>query len=285
MPIRRRGLPRGWYPDDPPALRDLVSSWTASGSGGGMAVAAVAPHAGWTFSGRLAARAAASLAPAIASGASTVAVFGGHLPPGAQPLAAAESGYDTPLGPIEADLELLEALRTSLAPGSATGLGQDDDPDNTVEVLLPIVAALFPGVRVLWLRAPNDRSSIGLGEALAAAATYLGRALVCLGSTDLTHYGPNYGFSPKGRGKAAEDWVRETNDRRFIDALLAMDAPEALALAESERSACSAGAAAAALSFARSSGAERAALLGYSTSLEARRDDSFVGYAAVAFYT
>jgi hypothetical protein len=285
MSIRRRQLPRGWYPDDPASLRELVSSWTnagvAGGAGsvvGGSTVAAVAPHAGWPFSGRLAAIAAASLAPAGLANGFTLAIFGGHLPPGARPLAAGESSFDTPLGPLDADLELLHALESSIR------MGRDDESDNTVEVLLPLAAALYPGVRVLWLRAPNDPSAIELGEALFRASTSVGRRVLCLGSTDLTHYGPNYGFSPRGEGRDAEVWVRDTNDRRFIDALLAMDGLEALRRGEAEHSACSAGAAAAALAFARSAGATRAALLDYRTSLEVRNDDSFVGYAAIAFY-
>jgi hypothetical protein len=163
-------------------------------------------------------------------------------------------------------------------------LGVDEEPDNTVEVLLPLIAVLMPSARVLWLRAPNDESSIRLGEALHAAAQDLGRETLCLGSSDLTHYGPNYGFSPKGRGSAAEAWVRGTNDKRFIDTLLALDPSRALALGESERSACSSGAVAAALGFALSGGASRARLLEYATSLDIRPDDSFVGYASLVFY-
>jgi MEMO1 family protein len=286
MALRRRFLPRGWYPDDSESLRELVASWTKGSEvlrGG--ALAAVAPHAGWTFSGRLAALAVSSLAPPTAAAPPeglTVAVFGGHLPPGARALAARESAYDTPLGQLPADLELLAALDSSLGPRAS--LERDEEGDNTVEVLLPLVAALLPGARALWLRAPNDRSSLELGEALHAASASLGRTVLCLGSTDLTHYGPNYGFSPKGRGAQAEAWVRETNDRRFIDALLALDGAEALRRGEAERSACSSGAATAALAFALASGATRGELLAYATSLDVRRDDSFVGYAALGFF-
>jgi MEMO1 family protein len=290
MATRRRFLPRGWYPDDSEALRLLVSSWTEGapqgGAPDGRALAAVAPHAGWAYSGRLAALAVASLSP-LASG-STVAVFGGHLPPGARPLAAAEAAFDTPLGPVQADGELLSALASLLGakagPSSSAAFMADEAGDNTVEVLLPLVAALLPGSSVLWLRSPNDASSLELGEALHAAASSLGRRVACLGSTDLTHYGPNYGFSPKGRGKEAEAWVREVNDRRFIEALIALDGEEALERARAELSACSSGAAASALAFALAAGATRARLLEYATSLDVRRDESFVGYAALGFY-
>lgn len=306
MAIRKRALPRGWYPDEAESLRELVLSWVKEKgkheglSPVGDALAAVAPHAGWAFSGRIAALSVAALAnslPGATGSRATLAVFGGHLPPSAQALAAPESGFDTPLGGLDADLELRKALDDRLRScpsedqpssragrGREVGLGVDEEPDNTVEVLLPLVSVLMPSVRVLWLRAPNDESSIKLGEALYAAARDLGRKTLCLGSSDLTHYGPNYGFSPKGRGSAAEAWVRGTNDKRFIDALLALDPARALALGEAERSACSSGAAAAALAFALSGGASRARLLNYATSLDLRPDDSFVGYASVAFY-
>jgi MEMO1 family protein len=279
MAVRKRALPGGWYPDDPDRLRELVASW-AGPPPSEAALAVVAPHAGWAFSGRIAARAVASLG--AGDSATTVVVIGGHLPAGYPPLAAREAAYETPLGPLPADLELLAALEAACDPG--TRPSPDEEPDNTVEVLLPIVAALLPKASVLWLRAPNDSSSLGLGEALARAASSLGRPVLCVGSTDLTHYGPNYGFSPKGRGGQAEEWVRSTNDKRFIDALLALDGAEAIRRGVAERSACSPGAAAAALAFALASGARRASLVEYATSLDVRRDDSFVGYAALGFF-
>ena len=104
-----------------------------------------------------------------------------------------------------------------------------------------------------------------------------------IGSTDLTHYGPNYGFSPAGGGDRALAWVREVNDRGFIDRLLEMDAEGAIGQAEESRSACSAGGAAAAAAFARSRGVKSGRLVGYMTSREVYPDESFVGYAAIAF--
>lgn len=280
MALRRRVLPSGWYPDDPAEIRAELSSWlegTEAGRGG-RALAVVAPHAGWAFSGRLAARALASLREA-----EVIAIVGGHLSGRHPPLAAPEEAFETPLGPVPADPELREALRSELA-SRGLGLGADEEPDNTVEVQLPLAAALFPRSRALWLRAPNGSAAIELGRALHAAASSLGRSVACVGSTDLTHYGPNYGFSPAGAGPEAASWVRGTNDRRFIDALLALDGPAAIELGERERSACSAGAAAAALSFAMASGSVEASLVGYATSLEVRKDASFVGYAALAFF-
>ena len=57
---------------------------------------------------------------------------------------------------------------------------------------------------------------------------------------------------------SALEWVREVNDRGFIDRVLALDAPGAIERATSDRSACSAGGAVASLCYARAAGAGRA---------------------------
>jgi len=281
MNLRRRMLPPGWYPDDPEGVLGLVAEWSRSRAPKIGAIAAIAPHAGWAYSGSIAHLGIRSLGDA-----ETIAVIGGHLPGSSPPLAATEEAFETPLGAIMADVELKAALFASLAERKPRGpaLAADDRPDNTVEVQLPLVKALFPQARLLWLRAPNGQSALALGAALAEAAGKLGRKLACIGSTDLTHYGPAYGFSPAGRGEAAERWVRERNDKAFLQAILSMDASAVVERGEEDRSACSSGAAAAALAFALGSGAKRAELLGYATSLDTRKDESFVGYAAVGFY-
>ncbi|MCX8013919.1 MAG: AmmeMemoRadiSam system protein B, partial [Rectinema sp.] len=135
----------------------------------------------------------------------------------------------------------------------------------------------------LWLRVPPDYKAREVGSALMRAATACGRTLRVIGSTDLTHYGPNYGFMPKGIGESAVEWVRNENDRGFISAILAMDAEKALAHARERYSACSSGAVAAAIAFALDSGAKRGVLIGHSLSWDIHRDRSFVGYAAISF--
>jgi AmmeMemoRadiSam system protein B len=77
--------------------------------------------------------------------------------------------------------------------------------------------------------------------------------------------------------------VREVNDREFIERLLEMDAEGAIEHAEANKSACSAGGAVAALSFARGLGARAGTLVRYMTSNEVYPGDSFVGYAAIVF--
>lgn len=274
MSTRPRSLPAGWYPAGESQTRRQIEAFLqAAGEPTETACAGVAPHAGWEFSGRLACRVLRCLDPEV----ETVAVVGGHLSPGDGVLAAFEQGYETPLGTVEADLELLACLRKRLE------VAEDRWADNTVEVHLPLLRHLVPRARALSLRAAPSGEALALGEALAACAAQLGRRLAVIGSTDLTHYGPNYGFTPRGTGPEALAWVRGQNDRRLVEALLAHRYEEALELARRERSACSAGGAVAAARFAALGGSVRGRLLEYATSHDRLPGSSFVGYAAISY--
>jgi AmmeMemoRadiSam system protein B len=234
------------------------------------------PHAGWLYSGSIAARAFASLR----SDADTVVVAGGHLPAGMPPLLAGEDGVETPLGPLEIDGEFRDILRRKL------GDIPDNYRDNTVEVQLPMVKYFFPHSRLVWLRLPAEIRSFESGRIIADVGETLRRNFVMFASTDLTHYGDNYGFSPQGRGSGALEWVRAVNDAAFIRAVAAGDPHEVLRRAEEDGSACSAGAVLACLAFAQSRNAAPARLLDYGTSADSTGPgvpDSFVGYAAMAW--
>jgi AmmeMemoRadiSam system protein B len=270
---RKSCLPAPWYPRDPRAAAAFLEPFRPLKPAGD---AAVAPHAGWYYSGALAAKAAAALAGGTAD---TVAVLGGHLPAGAGPLFAMEDACLTPFGELEIDGELRDLVKKALS-------GQEDVwADNTVEVLLPLVKNFFPGAKLLWARFPAELSSFEAGKTLAKAALSLGRRIKVLGSTDLTHYGSAYGFSPRGFGRGALEWVKTVNDRRFIEAVIDGSPREILDRAEREKSACSAGAVLGALGFAEeAAGGKKPAgeLLDYRTSADVTGDpgDSFVGYMA-----
>ena len=104
-----------------------------------------------------------------------------------------------------------------------------------------------------------------------------------LGSTDLTHYGYNYGHTPKGGGREAVDWVKNENDKRAVDLMMAMDAEGVVEESLKNHNACCSGAVAAAISAAKSLGAQEGKKLIYSTSYDIRPDNSFVGYVGIVF--
>ena len=106
-------------------------------------------------------------------------------------------------------------------------------------------------------------------------------SILVFGSTDLTHYGPNYGFAPKGYGPEAVKWVKEVNDKHFVEAALKLDDSGMLKTAHEDQSACSAGGAVAAVAAAKAAGAHKAALIDYYTSYDVMPGDTFVGYAGI----
>ncbi|MBP7094697.1 MAG: AmmeMemoRadiSam system protein B [Spirochaetia bacterium] len=284
MRTRKRGLPAGWYPESGPEVARLVEGWEAEAGRPGEgaapvgAVAAIAPHAGWYFSGKLAWLAVRCLDP----GAETVLVVGGHGAPGSPVRLAYEDAFETPAGILGADAELARSLADGLA-AEGFALAPDDRADNTVEIQLPLVAVRCPKARVVWLRVPNEARSVRAGSLAAGLARRLGRKAVLLASTDLTHYGPNYGFEPAGSGRAALAWMERENDRPILEAMVRMDEAETVRLGEERGAACSSGAAAAAIGFAREAGVSKGVVLAYSTSAARSPSDSFVGYGAVAY--
>ncbi|MDR0474820.1 MAG: AmmeMemoRadiSam system protein B [Treponema sp.] len=272
MILREPCLPSGWYPRE----KSKIEAFLEPFSGEPCALAAIAPHAGWYFSGEPAALAVSSLEKE----AETIAVIGGHLPAGMPVLLAGEDGVKTPFGVMKIDRELREAFSKH-----APVFRPDRYQDNTVEILLPMVRYFFPDAELLWLRFPAEPSSFDAGKLLSECAKSLGRRIRVIGSTDLTHYGRNYGFSPKGAGKAALEWVKKVNDAAFINAVLEGDPSRVLRRAAEDSSSCSAGAVLGAMGFAASEGAASVRLLDYRTSADADDEvpDSFVGYAAIAF--
>jgi len=276
MQIREYSLPAGWFPRDIEGVSGEISRFLAGYSVSAQSRAAISPHAGWFYSGRIAAKAAASLA----RDCETVAVLGGHLSEGSPPLFAMEDAVRTPYGAMPIDTELRSALIKKLN-------GKDDRfRDNTVEVLLPMVHHFFPKAMLLWVRLPAGMVSFEAGKIISQIAAESGRKVNVLGSTDLTHYGLNYGFCPQGMGMAALRWVREVNDAAFIKAVEAGDKNEVLLRAQKDFSSCSVGAVLGAMGFAEEEGLTGARLLEYGTSAGTDRaeiPDSFVGYAAFAF--
>jgi len=272
MHLREYSLPAGWFPRDKASVSRFLSEFN---SNTGNSKAVIAPHAGWYYSGRIAARAVS----ALKSDAETVIVMGGHLPAATSPLFAMEDAVKTPLGAITIDKELRQFLFDKLD-------GEDDRyRDNTIEVLLPMVHYFFPDAMLLWLRLPAEIKSFDAGKVISEQAAKLNRKVNVLSSTDLTHYGLNYGFSPRGTGQEALHWMREVNDANFIKAVEGGNSGKVLHCAEREHSSCSAGAVLGSMGFAEAEGLGNAKLLEYGTSADTEEviPNSFVGYAAMAY--
>jgi AmmeMemoRadiSam system protein B len=104
-----------------------------------------------------------------------------------------------------------------------------------------------------------------------------------IASTDLVHYGQVYDFLPSGPPPAGFAWARKA-DEAIIHAFLSLDTNAALNKANTDRSACSVGAAIAAMTYALRMGALKADLLARGSSDEASSgSDASVGYCSVSY--
>lgn len=272
---RRRVLPFGWYPSHRSDVEKVITEWEGTVQNGRdlNGRAAIVPHAGWSFSGRLAFRTLRLLDPEC----ELLVVIGGHMLTGSGVVAAYEKAVETPLGPLTTDQAFLDML------GEQVKIEYDDRPDNTVEVQLPIIKHLFPEASIVWLRVGAGDEAIELGRSLAGVAKEYGKPVGVVGSTDLTHYGPNYGFVPHGTGRQAREWAQKENDAGIIRHMLEMSPLQVLKWGNRNQAACSAGAAAAAIEYASLCDCEEGVLIGYESSFDLHPDSSFVGYAGIIY--
>lgn len=281
MTRRKRILPRGWYPVDAKDCRreieSYVEGWSPSLLPSSSGFGGILPHAGWYFSGKLAARVFYSLK--LKSKVEAVVLYGGHLSAEDAPRIVTEEACETPLGDIEIHGTLVNALMKS------TDMRKESPAsgDNTIEVQLAMVKYFFPGAKLVGIRSPLSMKAEQLGKEVAGIAKKEGISILAIGSTDLTHYGPNYGFLKKGVGPASVEWVKKENDKGFIERALKMDAEGLLRHAMENDSACSAGAAISAMTTCKALGSEKGVLLEYYTSYDIMPDDSFVGYAGILY--
>jgi hypothetical protein len=188
------------------------------------------------------------------------------------------------MGPVEVDAELAAEVLRAASPELVAD-AEAHEGEHSLEVQVPFVRLLFPQARIVPILVPPGKDAVPLGERLGALLA--DRAdVVCVGSTDLTHYGPRYGFTSHGTGTGALRWVREENDAAMIARMTRLEAEEVLPEFHERQNACGPGAIAATVAAARARGSREGTLLHYTTSADVKpawgRED-FVGYAAMLF--
>lgn len=250
-------------------------------------VAGIVPHAGWMFSGSLAAMVFSAIKQQY-DNVHTFVIFGAaHGYYGRSPAVYDAGCWITPLGEVEIDEKLADAvLETTEAVRDSTA----HRTEHSIEVQVPFIQHLFSGTKILPILVPPTGSAVTLGMGVGDIITHSeNKKIVCIGSTDLTHYGPRYGFTPMGVGAEALKWAVDVNDKEFIDLALKLEPERMLESAAENYNACGAGAAAATVAAAKKLGRTRALLLAHTNSNEVMLQkmgttsaDS-VGYAAIIF--
>ena len=249
--------------------------------------AGIVPHAGWTFSGRTAAMVFWAIKQ-LHEKVNTFVIFGAaHSYYGNKPAVYNKGCWETPLGQIAVDEELAEAV---LDAGPAESNCNAHRGEHSIEVQIPFIQQLFPGAKILPVLTPPSEQAITLGRNIGSLISQQKqKKIICIGSTDLTHYGPRYGFTPMGTGHEALEWADQVNDRQFIDLAVELEPQAILDGAAENYYACGPGAAAATIASAKTQGVEKGILLEHTNSNQVmlqqfgEAGDDSVGYTAIIF--
>jgi len=276
--MRKPAVAGSFYPASGAKLRQLIEDCFRHNLGPGSlprtSVAAerkilglVSPHAGYVYSGPVAAhgyfRVAESQKP------QTVVIIGpNHRGLGADVAVGGTDKWDTPLGTVELDRGVIEAVTSY-----SNWVQQDDTAhsmEHSIEVQVPFLQYVFgSGFRIVPVAMMRQDLIVSeeLGRTLAVALR--GKEALIVASSDFSHYEPQQSAASR--------------DRMALGAILDLDAARLQTVVKSNQiSMCGPGPVAAMLTACKELGARRARLLKYATSGDITGDYSqVVGYASV----
>jgi AmmeMemoRadiSam system protein B len=275
--IRQSVIAGSWYPGQPDALRRTLEGYLADAEKvelEGELWALISPHAGYAYSGPTAAYAYKQLEDGPAF--DIVAVLSPLHQAYLGRFAVTKAGYyETPLGLVEVDAELVEALDKEV---TLNRVGFDGE--HSLEIQLPFLQQVLGTFTLLPVMLGEPLTSgRGLATCRELSATLAkllrDRKALIVASTDLSHL---YDYN---------DVVR--HDRVMVELVERFDIEGlAQALMEGRCQACGGAPVVTALLTAQALGANRAKVLHYTNSGEVtgnRRLGSYtVGYMAAAIY-
>jgi len=266
--IRRSVIAGTWYPGDAKTLRDEISRYLVMARPTGLPgelMGLIVPHAGYEFSGAVAAHAYKLLEGL--SYEHVIVVSPVHrVYMGAFGVADADY-YETPLGLVEIDSEMVDALSATI-PLSRV----ERDGEHSLEIQLPFLQHVLGEFSLLPIMMGDQglKSCRALADGLVRVIE--GRRVLLVASTDLSHY---HSYSTAVSLDAVVQRYVEEFD------------PEGLAtsLAAGECEACGGGPTVSVMLAARSLGATAARVLQYANSGDVLGDRSqVVGYLAAGIF-
>ena len=252
-----------FYPGSAKTLKLEVDRYLAIDVTPRPAKAAIAPHAGYVYSGAVAGKVFAS----VEIPKTCIVLSPNHTGMGANAAIMASGSWRIPTGTIPVATAIAEQLMAACP--SLT-----DDPtahlaEHSLEVELPFLLARQPDLSIVPIALSRVDSSHcrAIGEAIAAVVQSTSDPILIVTSTDMNHY---------------ENQTRTMEkDRLAIDRVLAMDADGLLATcAEHRISMCGVIPTAVTIHAGRALGAKQAELVAHTTSGDVSGDmDAVVGYA------
>jgi AmmeMemoRadiSam system protein B/AmmeMemoRadiSam system protein A len=277
--VRPSAIAGTWYPADPEELSAMVDGFLESVTPlDGQPLAIVVPHAGYVYSGPVAAYAFKQLE----GGPYDVAVIiaADHQPPISNPISVwAEGGFETPLGVVPVDVELAQALVA--ADPRIVADPAPEQAEHVIEIELPFLQRVCPACRILPVLMGRDDADSVAALADALLAVLPGRRAVVIASSDLSHY-PAYSDARAVDGATLA--AIETGDpalvRQTTQALMQAG------FANLATCACGEAPILVAMQVAHGLGADTTTILRYANSGDAPNADrgQVVGYGAVMFW-
>lgn len=253
-----------FYPLSPKTLKKEVNRFFSGiDTSQRNVIGAVVPHAGYTYSGSVAAHVYAVLPKA-----DTYIILGPNHTGLGSLVSVSQDSWSTPLGEVGVDVELARSLA-----GSIVDLDElAHNFEHSIEVQLPFLQYRFGNdfkILPICMGLQDEETAVEVGNEIARAVKESGKKVVIIASSDFTHYQP-------------ADIARDV-DQHLIEAILDMDVPEFYRRrAEMDISACGYGPIAAMVTATNALGAKKPSLLKYATSGDVTGDMSaVVGYAAI----
>jgi AmmeMemoRadiSam system protein B len=274
MNIRPSAIAGRWYPGQPEALIWELDQYLEQAQGkppGGKIWGLVVPHAGYYYSGLVAAYAfkcLEGLRPEIVAIVSPL-----HSDHAAPLLTTAYEAYQTPLGMVEVDTQAIADLDRALQEEFGEGLTPlQQDREHALEIELPFLQRVLDQFCLLPVMIRDQRTAVAQALGQALAVTLKGRPALLVASSDLSHFYPQP--------------LAHHLDTELLRRLAAFD-PQGIMEAELEGVgfACGDAAIAAVLWAARELGANRVNILRQATSGEVTGDlNSVVGYGSAVIW-
>ena len=274
----RRSVAIGFYPGSERQLRHALDSFFSNlgglpQPGTPHSMGGLVPHAGYVFSGQVAAYTFAEFRKLLPD---TFVILGPNHRGLGSPVAIMTSGkWSTPFGDIEIDEPLANHIYHSCSI-------LDDDPtahseEHSIEVQLPFIQYIGGKKFVPISMAMQDaETALEVGTAIAEASKDKNVGIVA--SSDLTHYGVMYGFRPTTEDNALE-WMKEV-DGQFLTGIEKMS-KEMVHEASEKTTSCGHGCISAMITACEKLGLKTPEILEYRTSFEVSGETSaIVGYGS-----
>lgn len=267
---RKPAVAGSFYPSNPQRLGEMIDSYLAEAKGGaaaGEVVGLVSPHAGYVYSGPVAAYSYRRVDPAVRC---AVVLAPSHRARFNGAAILPEGIYETPLGDVGIDAAIGDKLkdRKYFAP-----LKEAHELEHSLEVQVPFLQKVLEDFTIVPIIVGTVDLDIcrGIAEGIAEALSGEKRKTVIVMSTDLSHY---HSYEQA-----------KMLDGRFMDALGAFDEKKVSELLSSGRAeACGEGPVLSGMFLCKKLGAKKVEMLKYMNSGDTAGDKAqVVGYLAAAF--